>query len=263
MKIQFLNDGTEYRSYGGGTFSKPKQSSGLFWWTILITLLMGAVIFCWFFCIALFSHPEKPFHYKMLAKVNKLEPLRKFNPLYAPDGRGGKFLTAREMLGLYFNLTLDQLAVENNQLKRAYIKNYKELPPQYMKGAYTVIAARELRSSDVFTEGWVVRARADDIEDVDIEIVFPGVAAKPVAYAQGDKITLDQKSTFASAVHVQKLPLDRLCITLVPITYQGFTAASHPVQMEAPKLLNMSANWPIARDLDEVHGQKVANTSAK
>lgn len=256
MQIQFLNDGTEYRSHGGSSFSKSRQSSGLFWWTILITLLMGAAIFCWFFSIVLFSHPEKPLHYRLLAKVKKLEPLRKFSPLSVPQG---KFLTAREVLGEYFNDSPEHLAVGNDQLKRAYIKNYKEQAPRYVKGGFTVIAARELKSSDVFTKGWVVRAKADDFEDVDLEIVFPEVASTPVAFAQGDKIALDQTSTFASVIHVQKLPQDRMCVTVLPLAYQGFKVATvGSIRMDAPSLLNMDAPWPVARDLVELQGQRVA-----
>jgi hypothetical protein len=41
MQIRFLSDGNEYRSYGGGSFSKKKDSGGIFWWTILITLADG------------------------------------------------------------------------------------------------------------------------------------------------------------------------------------------------------------------------------
>ena len=261
MQIQFLNDGTEYRSHGGGNFSKTKPNSGLFWWTILITLLMGAAIFCWFFSIVLFSHPEKPLHYRLLAKVKKLELLRKFSPLSVPQG---KFLTPRELLSEYFNDSAEHLTVGNDQLKRAYIKNYKEQAPKYVKGAFTVVAARELKSTDVFTQGWVLRARADDIEDVDIEIIFPGVTSAPVAYVPGDKLTLDQTSTFASTVHVQKLPLDRICVTVLPLAYQGFkVAAVGELQMDVPALLNMDAPWPVARDLDEVQGQKVAAKSAQ
>ena len=262
MQIQFLGDGSEYRSHGGGSFSKNQQSSGLFWWTILITLLMGAAIFCWFFSIVLFSHPEKPLHYRLLAKVKKLEPLRKFSPLSVPQG---KFLTAREVLAEYFNDSADHLTVGNDLLKRAYIKNYKEQAPKYVKGKFTVIGARELRKSDVFTQGWVVRAKADDFEDVDVEIVFPGVKSTPVAFAQGDKLTLDQTSTFASIVNVQKLPQDRVCVTLLPLAYQGFQIENAgPIAMDVPELLNMDAPWPVARDLvEEVHGQKVAAKSGE
>lgn len=259
MQIQFLSDGTEYRSHGGGSFSKHKPGSGLFWWTILITLLMGAAIFCWFFSIVLFSHPEKPLHYRLLAKVKKLEPLRKFSPLSVPQG---KFLTARELLAEYFADNTDHLSVGNDLLKRAYIKNYKEQAPKYVKGSFTVIGARELKTSDVFTKGWVVRARADGFEDVDVEVVFPGVASTPVAFAQGDKIELDQASTFASVVNVQKLPQDRICVTVLPLAYQGFkVAAAGELQMDAPELLNMDAPWPVAADLVEVGGQKVAAKS--
>ena len=256
MQIQFLNDGSEYRSYGGGNFSKKQQSSGLFWWTILITLLMGAATFCWFFSIVLFAQPEKPFHYRLLAKVKKLEPLRKFSPLSVPQG---KFLGPREVLANYYSHTAEFLSLENDLLKRAFIKNYRDQTPRYVKGEFTVIAGRELTESDVFSQGWVVRARANEIEDVDIEIVFPGVEQAPVGYVTGDKISLDQTSTFASTVHVQKLPSDRLCVTVLPLAYQGFEIANvGKLKMDAPKVLNMDAPWPIARDLDEVQGQEVA-----
>ncbi len=278
MQIRFLSDGTEYRSFGGGSFSRNNSSSGLFWWTILITLLMGAAIFCWFFCIVVFSHPERPFHYRLLTRLNKLEPIREFSKLSVPQG---KFLSAREALAAYFSLTPVHLSVENDILKRSYIRNYKETErePQYLKGEFSVIGSRPLTDGDVFTSGWVVRARSNDIEDVDIELILPGARPGAARYAAGDKIVLDQKSTFASTVHVQKLAEDRLCITVVPIAYQGFAVPSGPIAMEAPQSLNMDALWPIAADLDaplesgigeprkgatdrEPQGQKVAAQTA-
>lgn len=262
MQVRFLSDGTEYRSYGGGNFARNKPSSGLFWWTILITLLMGAAIFCWFFCIVVFSHPERPFSYRLLSRLNKLEPIREFSKLSVPQG---KFLSAREALAAYFSLTPVHLSVENDILKRAYIRNYKETErePQYIKGEFKVVGSRALTGRDVFTEGWVVRARASDFEDVDVEVVFPGAKEGAVNYAPGDPIVLDQKSTFASIVHVQQLSEDRLCVTVVPIAYQGFAAAKGPINMKAPKSLNMDAQWPIAADLDAPVGSSVAEPQKK
>ena len=246
MQIRFLNDGSEYRSYGGGGFSNKKESGGIFWWTILITLLMGAATFCWFFSIMVFAHPEKPFNYRLLSKFEKVEPLRPFPPYYAPTGR---FLTAREVLTDFYAFTPEQLSVKNDLMKRAYIKNFREDDPVYVKGEFLVSSARELTGNDVVTSGWVIRARAVDMEDVDIVLILPGVAGEAAPYAEGDKIALNQKSAFTAMLHVQKLKQDRVCVTVVPITYQGIQASEGAgIKMSPPDKLNMDAYWPITKD---------------
>ena len=246
MQIRFLSDGNEFRSYGGGSFSKKKDSGGIFWWSILITLLMGFATFCWFFSIMVFALPEKPFNYRGLARFDKLDPLRKFTTYTVPQG---KFLPPRDLLTEFYAFTSDQLAVKNDMLKRSYIRNYKQEQPMYVKGSYEVINARPLSSSDVITEGWVVRARSTDIEDVDIEIVLPGNKANADPYQVGDTIVLDQKNTFTAALHVQKFDQERVCVTLMPLAYQGFGAKDgKPLEMKPPEKLNMEAYWPLTRD---------------
>ena len=246
MQIRFLSDGNEFRSYGGGSFSKKKDSGGIFWWSILITLLMGFATFCWFFSIMVFALPEKPFNYRGLARFDKLDPLRKFTTYTVPQG---KFLPPRDLLTEFYAFTSDQLAVKNDMLKRSYIRNYKQEQPMYVKGSYEVINARPLSSSDVITEGWVVRARSTDIEDVDIEIVLPGNKANADPYQVGDTIVLDQKNTFTAALHVQKFDQERVCVTLMPLAYQGFGAKDgKPLEMKPPEMLNMEAYWPLTRD---------------
>jgi hypothetical protein len=245
MKVQFLNEGTEFRSYGGSGMSKNKPGSGLFWWTLAITLMVGLAIISWFFCIFVFSRPENPFSYRVLTKVNKLEPLRKYSPLTVPQG---KFHSARDLLGEYFPLDEEHLSVANDVLKRGYIRNYKSpLAPQYVKGSFVVTAMRALTAEDVFTNGWVAHARAEDIEDVEIEIVLPE-ATNADPFKVGETITLDQRNTFASAVHVQKLAEDRLRVTVVPLAYQGIGIEG--TLMNAPDKLNLDARWPVASDLN-------------
>ncbi len=246
MQVRFLSDGNEYRSYGGGSFSKRKDSGGIFWWSIIITLLMGFATFCWFFSIMVFAHPEKPFNYRVLARFDKLDPLRKFTNFTVPQG---KFLPARELLTEFYAYTHEQLAVKNDQLKRSYIRNYKQEQPLYVKGTFEVINARPLSTGDVFPEGWVVRARSSELEDVDIEIVLPGSTDGADPYQAGDTLVLDQKSTFAAALHVQKFDQDRLCVTLMPLAYQGFGSKDgKQFQMKPPAKLNMDAYWPLTRD---------------
>lgn len=244
MQIRFLSDGNEFRSYGGGSFSKKKDTGGIFWWSILITLLVGFATFCWFFSIMVFAHPEKPFNYRVLARFDKLDPLREFTAFTVPQG---KFLPARELLSEFYPFSRDQLAVKNDMLKRSYIRNYKQEQPLYVKGSFQVIDVRPLTASDVFTEGWVVRARSSDIEDVDIEIVMPGKGAVD-PYHVGDVVLLDQKNTFAAALHVQKFDQERLCLTVMPLAYQGLGSGDKLFKLKPPQKLNMDAYWPLTSD---------------
>ncbi len=248
MQIRFLSAGSEFQSYSGGGFTKKKDGGGIFWWTILITLLMGFATFCWFFSIMVFAHPEKPFNYRMLVRFDKLDPLRKFTTYTVPQG---KFLPARDLLAEFYIFTHEQLAVKNDLLKRSYIRNYKQEQPLYVKGSFQVINARPLTAADVITEGWVVRARSADIEDVDIEVVLPSSKGEVDPYQVGDTLVLDQKNTFAAALHVQKLDQERVCVTLMPLAYQGFASKDGKgFSMKPPAQLNMNAYWPLTRDPD-------------
>ncbi len=256
MHVRFLSDGNEYRSYGGGSFSKKKDTGGVFWWTILITFLMGVATFCWFFSIMVFSHPEKPFNYRILAKFDKLDPLRKYSSYTIP---GGKFLAPREVLAEFFAFSHEQLSVKNDMLKRSYIRNFKQDQPIYITGEYKVVTSRPLAATDVVTQGWIVRARSVELEDVDVEIVLPGsskAAADP--FQVGDKINLDQKTTFTAALHVQKFEHDRVCVTLMPLTYAGLNGKEgNALPMTPPEKLNMEGYWPISTE-PTATGEQVA-----
>jgi hypothetical protein len=262
MNIQFLNDGSEFRSYGGGNFSKTKGDGGIYWWTIFITLLMILATACWLGPIVAFAYPEKPFSYRLLTKLQKLEPIRKFSPLSVPHG---KFLDPSALLSAYFYHPPKELRDSNDQLKRNYIKNFKDQDPMYVSGSFTVLGARKLSASDVFTSGWIIVARSTKIEDVDIEVVFPGLEGDLAPFEIGSPLVLDAKTTFANIIHVEKIKPDRLSVTVVPIVYEDLDIKGSNMALKAPAALNMEAAWPIARDIkipapDEqiVPDQKVA-----
>ncbi len=247
MRQLFLSDGTELRSYGGGNLTRKSESTSLFWWTIVITLMMGLATFCWFFSIMVTQHPEKPMNYKVLAKMDRLPVIRKFTVYTVPDGSAK---SARELLSAYYTYSPEQLQVANNILKRSYIRNYdKQDPPVYLAGKFEVLGARPLSDSDVMRQGWVVRCRAVDLEDVDVEILMPGLETGAAPYAEGDSIELDKRTTFAALVHVQRIGQDRLCATAVPLVYGGFkTAGGDTPGMAPPRQLNLEASWPVSKD---------------
>jgi hypothetical protein len=247
MHVRFLSDGSEYRSYGGSGFSKKKESNGsIFWWAILITLLMGAATFCWFFSIMVFAHPEKPFNYKVLAKFNKLEPLRPWSTFSVPNG---KKVGARELLSEFYSYSREQLAVKNDMLKRSYIRNYKHEHPLYVTGGYQVVGVRQLGAEDVITSGWVVRVRSAEIEDVDLEILLPGTQGEQEPFNVGDKLVVESSRPQLSVLHVQRLDGERICVTTVPLAYSPFTAGATDLKMAPPDRLNMDAFWPVTRDV--------------
>ncbi|MCP5560790.1 MAG: hypothetical protein H7A55_23860 [Verrucomicrobiaceae bacterium] len=250
MQHRFLSDGSDFRSYGGGNFSKAPKSSGMFWWAVLITLMMGMVIFCWFFSIMVFSHPEKPFNYRLLARLDKLDAIRPFSIYTAPDG---PVKSAKDLLTAYYQHTPEQLSVANDVLMRSYIRNYakKQLPPPvFVTGSFRVLKCDPLKTADVINSGWVVRMRSVDLEDVDVEMLLPNVTGDAAPYSPGAQLKLDGKrSTFMAVMHVQKLGEDRMCVSTVPLTYQGLIAENgKALAMGPPKVLNMDASLPVTPD---------------
>jgi hypothetical protein len=185
MRAQFLSDSSDFRPRGGGSYTaKGRRDDSLFWWTILITLLIGVATFCWFFSIMVFKYPEKPFNYRLLSKLEKLDPLAKFDPLVSaviklPDDTvvqrlpNGTFHNARDLLNKYYNYNREQLRLTNALLKRSYIMNYSGETPVYVKGTFSVASVRPLTSDDLMQSGWVVRARSVDLEDVELELLLP------------------------------------------------------------------------------------------
>ena len=259
MHVRFLSDGSEYRSYGGGSFSKKKEGNGsIFWWAILITLLMGATTFCWFFSIMVFAQPEKPFNYKVLAKFNKLEPLRPWCTFSVPNGK--KF-GARDLLSEFYPYSREQLVVKNDLLKRSYIRNYKHEHPLYITGSYKVISQRPLGTQDVITTGWVVRVRSVEIEDVDLEMVLPSPSSKAEPFAIGDKVTIESNRPQLAALHVQRLDGERICVTTLPLAYTSFTASLTEIKMSPPEKLNMDAIWPITQDIPIMAAENMVETT--
>ncbi|TLD70884.1 hypothetical protein FEM03_11300 [Phragmitibacter flavus] len=257
MKVQFLSASSDHRTRAGGGkhAAKKRRDEGLFWWTILITLLMGLATFCWFFSIMVFKYPEKPFNYKLLTKLEKLEEIKKFDPLFVPTGT---FHGARELLAKYYNYNGEQLGLLNDLLKRSYIMNYANEGPVYVRGAYTVVNSRKLAEGDLITEGWVVRARSTEIEDVEIELLLPGANQEASPYSPGETFTLDNKATFGSVVHVSRdAETDGLCASVIPIAYGTYKAGEQQtISLIPPKVLNMESPWPLTKS--EPGGTQVA-----
>lgn len=246
MNVHFLSDGSDFRSRGtGGYLAKNRRSNGLFWWTVLITLLMGLAVFCWFFSIMVFKYPEKPFNYKLLTKLKKIDEIKSFAPDLVPHG---KFLSPKDLLSSYYYYNTEQLRHANDTLKRNYILNYTEESPVYVKGTYTVVSSRPLTSSDVIDQGWVMKARSVEMEDVEVELLLPGAASAKPPYGDGETFTLDNKQAICTVMHVERSGADGICATVVPIVYGDYpVGADKTLAITPPSKINVESAWPVVR----------------
>ena len=162
----------------GGDFRRKQESSGLFWWTIFITLLMVMTAGSWIFSLYVFAFPEKPFNYGLLTKLEKLEELKRFSATTVP---AGKFHTARDLYGKFYHFSNEQLAGTNAKLQRNYLWNYEKAAPLYLKGTFQMQSVRKLRTNDVFQSGLVLRVEPlENVSPADgepaVRKVFPALA---------------------------------------------------------------------------------------
>jgi len=246
-----------------------RSDGGLFWWSIAITLLIGLATFSWFFCIYVFTHPEKPFNYRLLSKFEKLEPIKAFSE---KDFPGGKTYAHRDMYQTFYSFTDENLKQKNSELHRAYITNYKEERPICIRGQFKVVHSRPLTKDDVFTSGTIARAVALVEEDkeyrnVVIEYILPSRTPSKEHFLPGDILKIDtseaegKRRRFASLLNVQRQQDDSMVFTVVPLAYgeHGNAQAEFSIRGEPPHRLNLDARWPIT---DDAIGASAANVAA-
>src|SRR4051812_7634899 len=118
----------------------PENQGGghLFLWTVFILILIGAAFACWIGSFYIFGHPEKPQPYKLLRKLNKIEPPKRFEVTAAPPG---EFYPAKKLFEKFANMKSLELQQENDLLLRNYIKNYKETKKlvTYITGRFEIV----------------------------------------------------------------------------------------------------------------------------
>jgi hypothetical protein len=255
-RIQFMNAPS-----GGWSRSATvvkRSDGGLFWWSIGITLLIGVATFSWFFCIYAFTHPEKPFYYNLLHRFEKLEPLRAFTEKDMPVGKTSGY---KDLYQTFYPLAGEHLAQKNSELHRAYITNYKQERPLYLRGSFKVTHSRPLTNDDVFTRGTVARAVAlvgedHEYRNVVIEYILPSRKQPKDHLLPGDVIKLDTPDQagkgrrYASLLNVDRRDDDGMIFTVVPLAYgeHANPQAGVSIKAEPPDVLNMAGKWPITDD---------------
>lgn len=251
------------RSAGG---TMQRTDGGIFWWAVAITILLGFAAFSWFFCISVFSHPEKPMHYELLSRFDKLEKIRRFTDADAPTG---KAFTRTELRETFGNFSPDSLGDKSSELRRAYLTNYRDDRPIYVRGRFRILHARPLQATDAFTSGVVARAVAladDGSEDrsVILEYILPAKKIPKANFGPGDIIEIDtseageRRKVHAALLNIQRLPDSGMVFTALPLVYGEHALSAtteNRILAEPPARLNLRAAWPVTGRDSPVHDQ--------
>src|SRR5256885_7081837 len=254
---QFETEGSSrvhVMDYGGYPYEepypRPRRRVNYFAWTVTILLFSGFALAAWLGSFYIFEQPERPDSYRILQKLHKIDPPKRFQLTAAP---AGEFLTAKQLYDRYIGMGSVELARANAELARNYIRNYqmvRGLVP-YVVGRYKIVAARELGPGDVFTSGMVALTNAVDNGELLMEHLYP---ANPEALPLmkqtlnvGLEIKLERSHDISSVIHAERLVDGRMMITAVPLLYGSYTVTRGlgTFRLEPPLSLNLAAGWPM------------------
>ena len=240
--------------YGVSPYDEPSPWTGVglnyFAWTIAILLLTGFALAAWLGSFYIFDQPERPDSYRILQRLHKIDPPKRFELTAAP---AGEFLNAKQLYDRYIGMGSAELARTNAELVRNYIRNYqlvRGLVP-YVVGRYTIVAARELGPDDVFTSGMVVLANALDSGELLMEHLYPTNPETLPLMKQtlnvGLEIKLERTHDISALIHAERLADGRILITAVPLLYGSYTVTRGlgTFRLEPPLSLNLAAGWPL------------------
>jgi hypothetical protein len=242
-------------------YRRPRRKSNLFGWSVTILLLTGFAFAAWLGSFYIFWQPERPESYRILKKLHKIEPSKRFELTAAP---AGEFLTAKQLYDRYIAMSPTELAKTNAELVRNYIRNFQQvrgLVP-YIVGRFDIMEARELTANDVFTSGMVTLTNAVDYGELVMEHVYPSdPQALPLmkqTLATGLETKLERTHDLSAIIHAERLSDGRVMITAMPLLYGRYTVTrgSGTFSLEPPLDLNLAAGWPLYKDSARIAAEK-------
>ncbi len=235
------------------SYGRPRRKSNLFGWSIAILLLTGAAFAAWLGSFYIFGQPERPESYRILKKLDKIDPTKRFALTAAPPG---EFLSSKQLYDRYIAMSPTELAKTNATLARNYIRNFQRvhgLVP-YVVGRFHIMEARELTPNDVFTSGMIALTGAVDHGETLLEHVYP---SDPVALplmrqmlVTGLEIKLERTHDLSAMIHAERLSDGRIMITAMPLLYGSYTVmrGAGTFTLEPPLEMNLKAGWPLFKD---------------
>jgi hypothetical protein len=231
-----------------GRLPPPEGSDGLFGWTVVILLLCGVAVVCWIGTFYVFDHPEQPFNYQLLAKLNKVVPPKRFELTAAP---AGEFLGPDKLLERYGAMTATGLQDESNNLVRSFLRNYDHQVGKvpYITGKYTVLDAFPMTENQYFGSGVVALVQSNDVPTIYVEAVFPGpkeqLASMQRVLVTGLGLELRRSFDLTAIVHITNLGGGRLLFTSMPLLYSSYGQSGSSFQLEPPAALYVKAGLPL------------------
>jgi hypothetical protein len=235
------------------SYGRPRKKSNLFGWSIAILLLTGLAFAAWLGSFYIFGQPERPESYRILKKLHKIEPTKRFELTSAPPG---EFLTAKQLYDRYIALSPTELGNINAELIRNYIRNFQSMRGlvPYVVGRFSIMEARELTPNDVVTSGMIAITNAVDHGETLMEHVYPSDAQVLPLMKQtlvtGLEIKLERTHDLSAVIHAERLSDGRIMITTMPLLYGSYTVTRGPgtFTLEPPLDLNLKAGWPLFKE---------------
>ena len=235
------------------SLGRARRKTNWFGWSVAILLLLAVALTAWLGSFYIFNQPERPQSYRLLKKLHKIEPTKRFELTAAPPG---EFLTPKQMAERFTAMGPAELAKKNAELARNYIRNFQQvrgLVP-YVVGRFTIMEARELAPSDVFTTGMVALTTAVDNGEVLMEHLYPAepqvVPLMQQTLVTGLEIKLERAHDLSAIIHADRLADGRLLVTTIPLLYGTYTVTrgTGTFTLEPPIDLNLAAGWPLFKE---------------
>ncbi|MCA1595550.1 MAG: hypothetical protein LC772_03875 [Chloroflexi bacterium] len=234
-------------------YGRPRRKGNLFGGTIAILLLSGLTLAAWLGSFYIFGQPERPDSYRILQKLHKIEPPKRFQLTAAP---AGEFLNPQQLHDRYGAMRPAELAKKNAELARNYIRNFQQVAGlvPYLVGRFTIMEARELGRDDLFTSGMAALTSAIDYGELLLEHVYPAdeqsVPLMKETLGTGLEIKLDRAHDLSAVIHAECLTDGRVLVTAVPLLYGSYTVTQGRgmFSLEPPYNLNLRAGWPLFKE---------------
>lgn len=230
----------------------------LFWWFLANTLALCLAILSWIFFLHVFGSPHISRNYKILEKLDRLQPIQDFDPLSTPTGDAHNPTTLYKK---YYSLSDDHLTLLNHELKKNYIGNFKDSRlTTYIQGSFRVLQARKLGADDLVTQGIAIQLQSLVSPDqfhpptpylVLLELILPNAPESALqSFQAGDQIELQKNPNFFAVIHTvrQNRSGDEPLISLsaIPLVYSAVAPSSgKSVPISPPDRLNLSGTFPI------------------
>ena len=245
------------------------KGGNLILWMAAIAVLIGLNFASWSFCMWVFGQPEHPMNYRLLTKLDKLDPIEGFTAALAPRG---KFHSAKDLYALVYPFNETELNAYNGIQKRFYLKNYVERDDVvFLSGEFSVVSVQDMTEEDVFRSGKVIRARSTTFPDVLVDLALPTPnVPETFSLEKGATIQIEESEMCAALLHVERMEDATMIFSVVPLvmlvdtangqvakTFQFGPNASIVVAAQDRIQIDRE-RWPISEDIEQIEEKPVS-----